>query len=71
MTKITEKTTISITLLGMAISSLVGAILWASQVAAKAEQALEKANKVETLSRDVDVIKNDVKWIKDFLKKDD
>jgi hypothetical protein len=69
MTKITEKTTISITLLGMAISSLVGAILWASQVAAKAELALEKADKIEKMAIDLAEIKNDIQWIKRNLNK--
>jgi hypothetical protein len=69
MTKITEKTTISITLLGMAISSLVGAILWASHVAAKAELALEKADKIEKMAIDLAEIKNDIQWIKRNLNK--
>lgn len=69
MTKITEKTTISITLLGMAISSLVGAILWASQVAAKADLALEKADKIEKMAIDLAEIKNDIQWIKRNLNK--
>lgn len=69
MTKITEKTTISITLLGMAISSLVGAILWASQVAAKADLALEKADKIEKMAIDLAEIKNDIQWIKRNLTK--
>lgn len=68
MSKLTEQTTVSLSLFGMVLASLVGAILWASNVAAKADVALEKAKSVEQMAVDVAEIKKDIEWIKRNLK---
>jgi hypothetical protein len=69
MSKLTEQTTVSLSLFGMVLASLVGAILWASSVAAKADLALEKADKIEKMAIDLAEIKNDIQWIKRNLNK--
>lgn len=69
MSKLTEQTTVSLSLFGMVLAALVGAILWASNVAAKADVALDKAKSVEQMAVDVAEIKKDIEWIKRNLNK--
>lgn len=75
--KISQSSTVSLSLFGVAIASLVGAIMWASGVAAKVDVANEKVSKLERMAEDVADIKamlaaqgKDIEWMKRNITKE-
>lgn len=68
MSKLTENSTITISMAAVVLVAMASAVFWATDVAAKASQALSKADRVESIQIDIAKIQKDIEFIKEKLK---
>lgn len=68
MSKLTENTTVTFSILGALLVVVVTVVFWAADVKATANQALAKADRVRDMALDIARIQKDIEFIKEKLK---
>ena len=70
MSKFTESTLIPVSLVGVLLSSLVGGVVWLTNIHAKAANAERKLTQLEQAIIDIAEMKKDIEYIKKSLEQE-
>lgn len=70
MGKFTESTLIPVSLVGVLVSTLVGGVVWLTNIHAKASMAEQKLTQLEQAIIDIAEMKKDIEYIKKSLDRE-